>query len=86
MVKRRFWFALLVAAIPGVAEAETITFDFAVGSERTYHLEISMHFEFTDLDGCLRQHVRFGADQVFGPDKTGRGSSHSKAKPAPTTG
>ncbi|AJY47800.1 hypothetical protein [Martelella endophytica] len=51
MIERRFWFALLVAAIPGVAEAETITFDPAVGSERTYHLEISMHSGFTDSDG-----------------------------------
>ena len=48
MIERRFWFALLVAAIPGVAKAETLIFDPDVGSERTYHLEISMASGFTD--------------------------------------
>ncbi|MAU22902.1 MAG: hypothetical protein CMH13_20600 [Martelella sp.] len=51
MIERRFWFALLVAAIPGVAKAETIIFDPAVGAERTYHLEISMASGFSDSDG-----------------------------------
>ena len=48
MIERRFWFALLVAAIPGVAKAETLIFDPTVGSERTYHLEISMASGFSD--------------------------------------
>lgn len=50
MIERRFWFALIVAALPGAAEAETIIFDPAVGSERTYHLEISIHSGFTNPD------------------------------------
>ena len=51
MIERRFWFALLVAAIPGVAKAETIIFDPTVGAERTYHLEISMASGFSAQDG-----------------------------------
>ncbi|MET3601792.1 hypothetical protein [Martelella mangrovi] len=51
MTYRRLWLALAVAGMPGMALAETITFNPPDGSERTYHLEMSVRFGNPDDPG-----------------------------------